>query len=257
MISIRKLQTLPPDTRIRKTVRLLDSFVRYRKLPDPGYLRGLLRIIGDQLPDIGLPAGNWTDPSIRMIDDLRHRVRRVLNIPSADWDFLPPAGYGTREAEYDVSSSGAGRISVFLESIRSPFNVGSIIRTAASLGRCGILLTPDCPDTNHPRVVRTARGAERSVEIRTAALEEIEAMDAPLIALEPGGEDLESFTFPARGILLVGSEELGLSTEARACAQAVVSIPMVGPKGSLNVGVACGIALHAWWVQTRMTDTGE
>jgi TrmH family RNA methyltransferase len=79
----------------------------------------------------------------------------------------------------------------------------------------------------------------------------------PFIALEVGGEPLDSFTFPETGTLLVGSEELGLSSAARDAADYTVSVGMAGVKGSLNVSVACGIALHTWFVQARMTDQGD
>ncbi len=55
--------------------------------------------------------------------------------------------------------------------------------------------------------------------------------------------------FPARGTVLVGSEELGLSPEALRLADAGrgrVNIPLGGAKRSLNVSVAFGILIHAW-----------
>ncbi len=49
---------------------------------------------------------------------------------------------------------------------------------------------------------------------------------------------------------MVGSEELGVSPELLALADASlgrVSIPLAGTKGSLNVSVAAGILLHTWF----------
>ncbi|MFP4430621.1 MAG: TrmH family RNA methyltransferase, partial [Spirochaetaceae bacterium] len=69
-----------------------------------------------------------------------------------------------------------------------------------------------------------------------------------VFALETGGRPLEEFAFPPSGVVLIGNEELGLSREARALAgDRVCTIPMAGAKGSLNVAVAVGILLHAWW----------
>jgi TrmH family RNA methyltransferase len=68
-------------------------------------------------------------------------------------------------------------------------------------------------------------------------------------ALETGGTRLEEFPFPTRGIMIIGSEELGVSPSALARADASlgrVSIPVFGAKGSLNASVAFGIAMHAW-----------
>jgi len=79
-----------------------------------------------------------------------------------------------------------------------------------------------------------------------AALAELPPL-GPLFALELGGTALAGFTFPARGVLILGSEELGVSAPALTLAEAgPVSIPMRGIKASINVAVAFGIAAQAW-----------
>jgi TrmH family RNA methyltransferase len=80
-------------------------------------------------------------------------------------------------------------------------------------------------------------------------LAELAAAGDTLIGLETGGRPLSGYEFPARGILLIGSEELGLSEDARNAVTDIVSIELRGKKKSLNLGVACGIALHAWCAQ--------
>ncbi len=71
-----------------------------------------------------------------------------------------------------------------------------------------------------------------------------------LLALELGGIPLGSFAFPPRGILVLGSEELGVSEPLlRLAGMTRVSIPMHGSKASLNVAVAFGIAANAWAMQ--------
>jgi TrmH family RNA methyltransferase len=84
------------------------------------------------------------------------------------------------------------------------------------------------------------------VEVVRLGISELGEEWRPLIALETGGTPVSEFAFPTAGTLLLGSEELGLSREALDLAGARVSIPMAGEKRSLNVGVACGIALERW-----------
>ncbi len=70
-----------------------------------------------------------------------------------------------------------------------------------------------------------------------------------LLALEQGGTPLHRFHFPPRGVVIVGSEELGVSPEALLAADKMdgrVTIPLGGFKASLNVSVAFGILLSAW-----------
>jgi TrmH family RNA methyltransferase len=77
-------------------------------------------------------------------------------------------------------------------------------------------------------------------------------LSGPFFALETGGVPLGDFSFPQRGVLIAGSEELGVSPKALAAADSSlgrVSIPLRGAKGSLNVSVAFGIVMQAWAAQ--------
>ena len=70
-----------------------------------------------------------------------------------------------------------------------------------------------------------------------------------MFALETGGTPIDEFDFPKAGIMILGSEETGVSDELMAMARkslGVVSIPIYGIKRSVNVGVAFGIAAQAW-----------
>ena len=62
-----------------------------------------------------------------------------------------------------------------------------------------------------------------------------------MFALEIGGTDIREFEFPEKGICMIGSEETGLTREARELALSscgIVTIPQFGAKGSINVASA-------------------
>ncbi len=262
MITIRKLAELPAPTRRRKIVRLLESWMRERQWPDPAYLDRLARLVeaDAELPEAvrlaahGLRGGQQTDLP-RATDHLRHLLMRHLGIAPGDWDLLPPAGVqGVPRAVPGVLS----QVELYLESIRSPFNLGSIIRTAAAFGIARIGMSDDCPSLDHPRVRRSAMGAVDLVEVRRGSAAELRGTpEVPWIALETGGRPCFEYPYPARGILMLGSEELGLSPGALALAAGRVSIPLSGAKASLNVGVAGGIALAAWQESLTRTRPGS
>jgi TrmH family RNA methyltransferase len=137
---------------------------------------------------------------------------------------------------------------VYVEDVRSPFNVGSIFRTAEAFGAERILLSPRTPLPSHPRAMRTSLGAESVLPWVRAELSAAASLGG-VFALELGGTPIDRFTFPRNGVVLVGSEELGLSPEALRIADGHsgrVSIPLCGAKRSLNVSVAFGILMHAW-----------
>jgi TrmH family RNA methyltransferase len=89
-------------------------------------------------------------------------------------------------------------------------------------------------------------GSLDMVAVRTGDLSELCGNGEPTIALETGGVPITAFDFPRRGVLIVGSEELGIRPETISRATHHVSILTSGPKRSLNVGAACAVALYAW-----------
>jgi len=208
--------------------------------------------------------------AFRAINDFRHILMRISGQAPADWDLhdfrsiRSAAGIAPNEGtsqtgetaaraaiDRAVGNGGVSRsfipgVRVYLEDIRSPFNVGTIMRTAEAFGFEEVLLSPDCADPRHPRAARSSMGAVDMIPWRRAALAELPPL-GPIFALELGGTALAGFTFPARGVLILGSEELGVSAPALALADAgPVSIPMRGIKASINVAVAFGIAAQAW-----------
>ncbi len=182
---------------------------------------------------------------IRRVNHARHEILRVTGREPADWDLAEPKSVST-----DREAIATFPIALFGESIRSPYNVGSMIRSAAAFGARECLFSPESANPEHSRARRSAMGGDRSVTVRRATLDEISSGEMPLFAVESGGVAISEFTFPDRGIALFGHEELGLSHDALACAAAsggIVSIPLYGAKQSLNVAATAAIVL-SWWV---------
>lgn len=140
---------------------------------------------------------------------------------------------------------------VLVDNVRSAFNVGSILRSADAAGVSEVLLCGITPTPEHPRVGRSALGAEQSVAWSwhpnaVAAAEAQRAAGYALWALEeaPGAQSLYVATLPAQGVtLVVGNEVVGVEPALLALCERVVALPMRGRKRSLNVAVACGAAL--------------
>jgi RNA methyltransferase, TrmH family len=186
-------------------------------------------------------------PFLRSLDALRHALISQTGQAPADWDLLDPA---TGRPEPGARRVMAGA-RAYLEDLRSPFNVGTIFRTAEAFGLEELILSPDCADPGHPRARRSAMGATDLVPWRREDLSWLRGAAGSgfgaLFALELGGTPIGDFPFPPAGIIVIGSEELGVSPEAKTlCEGGVVSIPMYGIKGSLNAAVAFGIVAHAW-----------
>jgi len=142
---------------------------------------------------------------------------------------------------------------VYAEDIRAPFNLGSIFRTAEAFGAEKLLLSEGCVSPEQPRAHRSAMGCTHFLPWEYCSLESLPA-GLPVFALETGGTPITSFSFPKHGIVLLGSEELGLSAEAlKRVSAGIVSIPMKGIKASLNVAVAFGILMQYWIASLKDT----
>ena len=189
----------------------------------------------------------------RVLNNIKHILLIETGKDQADWDFIDING------KLDINKRQVFKgMYVYMEDIRSPFNVGAMFRTAESFGVEKIILSPFCADPRHRRAERTAMGCidiilwERcdlfSKENRSHELSQ-EENKMPVFALETGGIPITEFSFPEHGLLIAGSEELGVSPQALAAADASlgrISIPCYGTKASLNVSVAFGIALQMW-----------
>ena len=148
-------------------------------------------------------------------------------------------------------------INVFLDDLRSPFNVGSIIRTAESFCYENIFLSPHTPSPEHKRAERSSMGTAKLVKWSRGSAKDL---PLPVFALETGGTPVSEFAFPESGTVILGSEEDGISSDAMDIARkslGVVSIPLYGIKGSLNVGVAFGILSFYWVNKLKAGKAGE
>ena len=138
---------------------------------------------------------------------------------------------------------------VVLERVANPDNVGAVFRNAAALGADGVLLSPGCGDPLYRKAVRVSMGAALRLPFATstdwpADLDRLRARGFTLVALTPDGDvDVAAVAGPRVAIIL-GAEGDGVSAAVRALADARVAIPMAPGDHSLNVAVACAIALH-------------
>lgn len=184
---------------------------------------------------------------LRLCNCARNHLLAIIGTFPAEWDLV----IAPHANPYDENGVIKEReffpgMCVYAEDIRSPFNIGSIFRTAEGMGAEKVIISPFCVDPNQSRAIRSGMGCIETMGWEQIPVEQLPD-DIPIFALETGGTDIEEFVFPEKGICIIGSEELGVSPQALSKATyGRVSIPMKGLKASLNVGVAFGILMQKW-----------
>jgi tRNA (guanosine-2'-O-)-methyltransferase len=143
------------------------------------------------------------------------------------------------------------RVALYLDSVQTPANVGSILRTAAALLVHDVYLAGRTEDPSHSGVQRTAMGSDRFLEVhRTEApvpgLRDPRAAGYRLIGIElaEGARPLHELDLRGDVCLVVGHEDRGLSKTALDEVEELAFIPQLGRIGSLNVATATAIALY-------------
>jgi tRNA G18 (ribose-2'-O)-methylase SpoU len=142
------------------------------------------------------------------------------------------------------------RIALVLDSVSQPFNVGSIIRTAAAFGVDQAWLCGDTAAPEHPSARKTSLGTERFITLQhepasAAAAAAARAGGFCVVAIELAAGAVPLHEAPLDGdiCLALGNEDRGCSAALLAAADVIAYIPQPGRVGSLNVAAAAAIAI--------------
>ena len=138
----------------------------------------------------------------------------------------------------------AGKLTLALDTIQDPGNLGTIIRIADWFGIEYIICDQDCADLYNPKVVQATMGSIARVKLLYTDLAGWLAEQTTTIyaaALE--GEDITTMPKPAEGIIVIGNESKGISPGIFNLITKKITIPRKGKAESLNAAVATGIIL--------------
>lgn len=140
---------------------------------------------------------------------------------------------------------------ILAHNIRSAENIGSILRTADSLGVAKVWIVGYSPTPEHRKVSKTALGAQESVpweqEIDIVILmKRLRDQGFRIVGLEldERSQDVSTYQAAEKTALLLGNEVEGIPPSLRDRCDDLIQIQQKGKKESLNVSVATGIAAY-------------
>lgn len=142
------------------------------------------------------------------------------------------------------------KLSLFLDDVNDPGNLGTIIRVAGWFGIENIFCSPDTVDVYNPKVIQASMGAIAGVNIfyesKTVFFNEINRKtDLKIYGTLLDGENIYSKNLSQSGIIILGSESHGISPEVQEFITDKLHIPSFAHKKqgveSLNVAIAASI----------------
>ena len=141
-------------------------------------------------------------------------------------------------------------ISLYLDGISDPGNMGTIIRLADWFGVSEVYLSPDCTDPYSPKVVQSAMGSLFRLRINMVdadpVIMEYLEHDLPVIGSSLDGVSLRESGKVKNGLLVIGSESHGISQKVLARCSSTVTIAKAEGSltESLNAATATAILLY-------------
>jgi len=154
-----------------------------------------------------------------------------------------------------------GSLWLAVESIDSPGNLGTIIRTAEATGVAGIIIIGANADPYDPTAIRASMGSLFSRKLLRCSVPEFvdwaRVFNVALVGSSPAGLlDYRSFRCRWPAALLIGSEKHGLSDQLAESCDFMIRIPMLGRGDSINAAVAAGVLLYELFDQHRALHGG-
>jgi TrmH family RNA methyltransferase len=138
-------------------------------------------------------------------------------------------------------------LTLVLDAIQDPGNLGTIIRTADWFGVRNLLCGEGTVDCFNPKVVQASMGSLFRTEVFYTDIRDtlLHHPGVPVLASSLEGSPLEKGERWEDAFLVIGNESTGIRPEIRDMATRRLLIPRSGGAESLNAAVAAGILLYA------------
>ena len=145
---------------------------------------------------------------------------------------------------------GDSSLLLALDGLTDPQNLGAIIRSAEALGAQGLILPQRRSAGLTGSVAKVAAGALEHLPVARVvnlnrSLEKLKDEGYTIVGLaEEGASTLSEIKFQGPLVVVVGSEDKGISLITRRLCDQLVRIPLKGVTTSLNASVATSIFLY-------------
>jgi len=193
---------------------------------------------------------SWIDNNAEIIKSLQ--ANQVIEMKENELErisFLQTPNHvlGVFKKPFFGKPSFEKKITILLDGIQDPGNLGTMIRTADWFGIENIICSKDSADIFNPKVVQSTMGSISRIQVLYEDLKTFidDHANIPVYATALNGKNLFEMNPIEEGFILIGNESKGVHEELLALTKEKITIPKIGNAESLNAAVAAGIVM-AW-----------
>lgn len=222
------------ENKLKKILFAIKQYLEDKK--DYEYIRFLIELFNKyEKTKLNLPENKV---------DFKILYEKIYTILRKENPFLPDLIFDDITKERKIFP-----IKIILENLRSPFNVGSIIRSAEAFGVEEIIVTGFTPTPEHPKVQKVAMNSCIKWSYYKNVLEAISTLKEKgykIYSIEKtkSSKRINNNLITLPVAFIFGNEEFGISKETLSLSDDIFYIEMFGQKNSLNVAVATSIVLY-------------
>ena len=140
-------------------------------------------------------------------------------------------------------------LSVFLDDISDPGNLGTIIRTADWFGIRNIFCTHGSVELYNPKVIQSSMGSVCRVRVHYINADELQKVfkknGYKIFGMVLNGENIYTQALPSKGMIILGNESKGISADIQELIGVRLTIPPVAEgrekTDSLNIAAAAAV----------------
>ena len=214
---------------------------------------------GPKVVEEFLSSGNFTCTKLFALEEWLNKNQRLIKKISPEnlypiieselerISFLQTPNQVLAIFQLPAQSSGSleGMITLILDDLQDPGNLGTIIRIADWFNIKNIICSHGSVDCYNPKVVQASMGSLARVNVIYTDLETFikENSSIELYAATLSGKNISGFEKIKQGMILIGNESKGVSESLLRLATGEITIPGSGKADSLNAAVATGIIL--------------
>lgn len=138
----------------------------------------------------------------------------------------------------------ANQLTLVLDTIQDPGNLGTIIRIADWFGIYQVVASMDTVELYNPKVIQSTMGSYARVQVCYRPLADLlSAATVPVYGALLNGKNMYEVAPLKEGILLIGNESKGIQADLLSFVSHPITIPRLGGAESLNAAVAAGIII--------------